>query len=96
MDLPETFRTTVYLADVEGYPYKEIAEMMGTPVGTVMSRLHRARARLRESLAERAPQPKPAQPRPAQPRPPARQTVTRPAVPRQVGPRAPLPSPGPA
>jgi RNA polymerase sigma-70 factor, ECF subfamily len=59
LDLPETFRTTVYLADVEGYPYKEIAEMMGTPVGTVMSRLHRARGRLRESLANHAPQTRP-------------------------------------
>jgi RNA polymerase sigma-70 factor (ECF subfamily) len=59
LDLPETFRTTVYLADVEGYPYKEIAEMMGTPVGTVMSRLHRARGRLRESLAHHAPQTRP-------------------------------------
>jgi RNA polymerase sigma-70 factor (ECF subfamily) len=59
LDLPEAFRMTVYLADVEGYPYKEIAEIMGTPVGTVMSRLHRARGRLREALADRAPQPKP-------------------------------------
>src|ERR1700751_434712 len=65
-DLPGEFRTAVYLADIEGYPYKEIAEMMGTPVGTVMSRLHRARARLRESLAERAPKPAPMPaPRPA-------------------------------
>jgi RNA polymerase sigma-70 factor (ECF subfamily) len=58
---------TIYLADVEGYPYKEIAEIMGTPVGTVMSRLHRARGRLREQLASRAPReraPAPA-PRPA-------------------------------
>jgi RNA polymerase sigma-70 factor, ECF subfamily len=49
-DLPEGFSTTIYLADVEGYPYKEIAEIMGTPVGTVMSRLHRGRERLRERL----------------------------------------------
>jgi RNA polymerase sigma-70 factor (ECF subfamily) len=55
LDLPESFRMTVYLADVEGYQYKEIAEIMGTPVGTVMSRLHRARGRLREALASRAP-----------------------------------------
>ncbi len=48
--LPECFRVTVYLADVEGYPYKEIAEMTGVPVGTVMSRLHRGRARLRKQL----------------------------------------------
>jgi RNA polymerase sigma-70 factor (ECF subfamily) len=50
-ELPECFRVTVYLADVEGYPYKEIAEMLGIPVGTVMSRLHRARAKLRKQLS---------------------------------------------
>ena len=50
-ELPEVFRATVYLADVEGYPYREIAEMLGVPIGTVMSRLHRARAQLRKRLA---------------------------------------------
>ncbi len=54
-DLPEEFRVAIYLADVEGYPYKQIAEMMGTPIGTVMSRLHRGRARLRSQLAAHAP-----------------------------------------
>jgi RNA polymerase sigma-70 factor (ECF subfamily) len=54
-DLPEGFSTTIYLADIEGYPYKEIAEIMGTPVGTVMSRLHRGRERLRERLVAHAP-----------------------------------------
>ncbi len=54
-DLPEDFRVTIYLADIEGYPYREIAEIMGTPIGTVMSRLHRGRGRLREKLARYAP-----------------------------------------
>ena len=54
-DLPEEFRVAIYLADIEGYPYKQIAEMMGTPIGTVMSRLHRGRARLRAQLAAHAP-----------------------------------------
>jgi RNA polymerase sigma-70 factor, ECF subfamily len=54
--LPEEFRVAIYLADIEGYPYREIAEMMGTPIGTVMSRLHRGRARLRQQLLRYAPQ----------------------------------------
>jgi RNA polymerase sigma-70 factor (ECF subfamily) len=50
--LPENLRVTVYLADVEGYAYREIAGIMGTPVGTVMSRLHRARRQLRRHLQD--------------------------------------------
>ncbi|OWM08989.1 RNA polymerase subunit sigma-70 [Mycolicibacterium peregrinum] len=50
--IPAVNRVTVYLADVEGYPYREIACLMGTPIGTVMSRLARGRKRLRELLSE--------------------------------------------
>lgn len=52
--LPEDFRMVVYLADVEGFAYQEIADIMETPIGTVMSRLHRGRARLRSDLGDYA------------------------------------------
>ncbi len=48
--LPEQFRMAVLLADVEGFSYKEIAEIMGVPIGTVMSRLHRGRKALEKGL----------------------------------------------
>ena len=50
--LPEQFRLAVLLADVEGFSYKEIAEMLDTPIGTVMSRLHRGRKSLQKQLYE--------------------------------------------
>jgi RNA polymerase sigma-70 factor (ECF subfamily) len=69
-DLPEQFRMAVILADVEGFSYKEIADIMEVPIGTVMSRLHRGRRALQKSLfdlaVERGLVPKPApEPEPA-------------------------------
>ena len=52
--LSPDFRLAVYLADVEGFSYQEIADIMKTPVGTVMSRLHRGRRLLRDKLADYA------------------------------------------
>lgn len=52
--LPEEFRTAVYLADVEGFSYREIADIMDSPVGTVMSRVHRGRKSLRGLLSDYA------------------------------------------
>lgn len=53
-ELPSDFRMAVYLADVEGFAYKEIAEIMDTPIGTVMSRLNRGRSMLRTLLQDYA------------------------------------------
>ena len=50
--LPDTFRMAVLLADVEGFSYKEIADIMEVPIGTVMSRLHRGRKALQKALLE--------------------------------------------
>jgi RNA polymerase sigma-70 factor, ECF subfamily len=55
MSLPEVFRTAVVLRDVEEFTYEEIARIMEVPVGTVMSRIYRGRAQLREALAGRKP-----------------------------------------
>jgi RNA polymerase sigma-70 factor (ECF subfamily) len=74
--LPDEFRVAVYLADVEGLGYREIAGIMRCPVGTVMSRLHRGRGRLREML----PQAAAAEAEQARPRP-AAQARPRPAAP---------------
>ncbi len=52
--IPEDFRLAVYLADVEGFAYQEIADIMKTPIGTVMSRLHRGRRMLRDLLSDYA------------------------------------------
>ncbi len=53
-ELPETFRVPVLLSDVEGFSYKEIAEMLDVPIGTVMSRLHRGRKAMQKMLYEYA------------------------------------------
>ena len=53
-DLPDNFRLPVLLADVEGFAYKEIAEMLDIPIGTVMSRLHRGRKAMQRALYEYA------------------------------------------
>lgn len=50
--LSDTYRVAVLLADVEGFAYKEVAEILDVPIGTVMSRLHRGRKKLREALQE--------------------------------------------
>lgn len=85
------FRTVVYLADVEGYTYREIADLMGTPLGTVMSRLHRGRRQLRALLQEDADTHHPAQQTPARS---ARPEAARLAGARVEPPHLSQPSPG--
>lgn len=53
--LPDCFKVAVYLADVQGYRYAEVAELTGVPLGTVMSRIHRGRGMLRQHLRTRTP-----------------------------------------
>jgi RNA polymerase sigma-70 factor, ECF subfamily len=103
-ELPQGFSATIYLADIEGYPYQEIANIMGIPIGTVMSRLHRGREKLRARLVAHArgrgrdgstlPVPAPRQGRPQRwhtdnSRPPA----PRPPAPRPPAHRPPDPRP---
>ncbi len=67
-DLPENFRLAVLLADVEGFSYREIADMLDIPIGTVMSRLHRGRKAMQKALFEFAAEK--GLGRPAEPEPP--------------------------
>jgi RNA polymerase sigma-70 factor (ECF subfamily) len=53
--LPDVFRNAVVLRDVEDFSYQEIARILDVPIGTVMSRIHRGRALLREALGEKKP-----------------------------------------
>ncbi|MEX1908975.1 RNA polymerase sigma factor SigE [Janibacter sp. Y6] len=61
--LPPQFRAAVVLCDLEGLTYEEVADVLGVKLGTVRSRIHRGRARLRESLAHRQPAERPSAPR---------------------------------
>ncbi|MBO0832303.1 MAG: sigma-70 family RNA polymerase sigma factor [Actinobacteria bacterium] len=53
-ELPTGYKTVIYLADIEGYRYTEIAELLGIPLGTVMSRVHRGRSMLRAKVSRNA------------------------------------------
>ena len=98
-DLPEAFKTVVFLADVQGYQYAEIAEIMGTPIGTVMSRIHRGRRMLRAALVDggavpAARRPVQAEPQSGQPIAPSQVASPRVTSPQAVRPRRELPAPG--
>jgi RNA polymerase sigma-70 factor (ECF subfamily) len=92
-ELPSCFKTVIYLADIEGYQYGDIAEIMGTPLGTVMSRIHRGRQMLRARLLALVPgttapgTPVPDPRVPAQPARPAKQSPAKHGV---VAPRTAL------
>ena len=99
-NLPEAFKTVVFLADVQGYQYAEIADIMGTPIGTVMSRIHRGRRMLRTALVDGGAVPAARRPVRAEPQsgPPAAPSQLSPQVtsPQAVRPRRELPAPGAA
>ena len=101
-DLPEAFKTVVFLADIQGYQYAEIADIMGTPIGTVMSRIHRARRMLRTALVDggavpAARLPVRAEPQSGRPAAPSQlQLSPRVTSPQAVRPRRELPAPGAA
>ena len=99
-DLPEVFKTVVFLADIQGYQYAEIADIMGTPIGTVMSRIHRGRRMLRTALVDGGAVPVARRPVRAEPQSgrPAAPSQLSPQVtsPQAVRPRRELPAPGAA
>jgi RNA polymerase sigma-70 factor (ECF subfamily) len=76
-ELPDNFKTVIYLADIQGYQYNEIADIMGTPIGTVMSRIHRGRRMLRERLLGQSTQQPRTRQRPSRSVPRARQEEVR-------------------
>ncbi len=82
-DLPESFRLPVLLADVEGFAYKEIAEMLSIPIGTVMSRLHRGRKAMQRALFDYAVARGLTEPTAASPEPPVPSTPDLPETPDQ-------------
>jgi RNA polymerase sigma-70 factor (ECF subfamily) len=89
--LPDNFKTVIYLADIQGYQYNEIADIMGTPIGTVMSRIHRGRGMLRARLQGQGSQPRhSARQRPGRAVPQARPEVVHAQPQLQALPQAPV------